>query len=142
MRAGLEATLVRLERLERRYDEGEAALHRKRSHQTVHNLAERAKAYSSFEEDAVVLAGVQRAGSSADENPATADPDALALLPAERWAAFPALPIRLKGRLLVVALERPRDGFLVAEIERATGLKVKPNATPLPGAAIRAGLGL
>ena len=36
-----------------------------------------------------------------------------------------AVPIRLKGKTLTVALENPRQGFVTAEIQKRTGLKVK-----------------
>ena len=129
VRASLEANLDRLERLERQYDEREATMHRKRSYQASHNVTERAKAYSSFHEDRAAIGGMVAAASAAPPSAATllADPALLALLPRERWLAWPALPTRKKGSVLDVALPNARDGFVVAAIEKETGLKVRPS---------------
>ena len=63
----------------------------------MHNLAEPAKAYSSFGEDRETVDALAREVSVAYA-PAGLDANALALLPAERWAAFPALPVGAEGQ--------------------------------------------
>jgi hypothetical protein len=52
-------------------------------------------------------------------------PQALELAPIDEWIAWEALPLEILGKSIVVALEDPRRGFLITEIERHTNLRVK-----------------
>jgi hypothetical protein len=52
--------------------------------------------------------------------------EALALAPLKAWMAWEALPIEVQGETVVVALEDPRRGFVIADIERQTNFRVKP----------------
>ena len=138
VRASLEGTLDRLERLERNYDEETASLHRKRSFQSGHNLRERAKAYSSFEEDQVTTMRFSQTTMAASEPlEFKADSAALALAPLRDWLAWPALPIGVRGELLTVLLPNIKDGFVIAEIEKATGKRVRA-LVQMPASEIRA----
>lgn len=123
----LKASIERLERLERNYVEEDAMMHRKRSMQSSHNLRERAKGYSSFDEDMVSVRSQVMAsapmGVAMTELKLAAQ--ALELAPIETWIAWEALPLEVQGQTLVVALEDPRRGFVITEIERSTNLRVK-----------------
>ena len=123
----LRASIQRLEGLERNYVEEEAMMHRKRSMQSSHNMRERAKGYSSFEEDMVSVRS--EAMASAPMGVATTElklaPKALELASIDAWIAWEALPIEVLGQTVVVALEDPRRGFVITEIERQTNLRVK-----------------
>lgn len=123
----LKASIERLERLERNYDEQDATMHRKRSMQTSHNMRERAKGYSSFEEDGDMVRehAKEFAGSVRDFDLVFA-PEALALVPLDTWIRWEAVPIEIRGGTIVVAMEDSRRGFLITEIEKATNLRVKP----------------
>lgn len=121
----LRASIDRLERLERNYIEDEAVMHRKRSLQTSYNMRERAKAFSSFADEAcLVFESATTARAPMASVQVELDPDAFALVPVEVWMKWEALPIDAKGPRLVVAMEDPRRGFVVKDIERATGRRV------------------
>jgi hypothetical protein len=95
--------------------------------QSSHNLRERAKGYSSFDEDMVSVRSQVMAsapmGVAMTELKLAAQ--ALELAPIETWIAWEALPLEVQGQTLVVALEDPRRGFVITEIERHTNLRVK-----------------
>lgn len=136
VRRSLEGTLERLEGLERVYDAHEAALHRKRSYQVMHNLAERAQSYSAFGEDDQAVMGLALCALAAPDTEET-DVALLGLLPKHRWADLMALPLELDEGVLIVALANPRDGFAIAEIERETRLKVRPHPVPIEEDRVR-----
>lgn len=122
----LQASMERLQDLERHYDETTASMHRKRSMQSSHNLRERAKSFSSFEDEAAFLRQESFAAySSAVPVAVQVDARAFALALRERWIDWEAIPVSLEGERIVVAMEDPRDGFKIAEIERATGKLVQ-----------------
>lgn len=120
----LRASLERLAQLERHYTEDEAIMHRKRSLQSSHNLSERAKGFSAFEDEQMFVAAMA-APSSHASGPLVIDPSAFVLADQNEWLQWMAVPILLKGKTLTVALENPRQGFVTAEIQKRTGLKVK-----------------
>ena len=122
----LRASIERLEELERYYTEERATLHRKRSMQSSYNMRERAKAQSSFDEDKAFVEEqvlMYRRSSSAEE--LRFDRDALGLAPIEQWRAWGVLPVEVRSDVVVVAMENPRDGFLLTEIREAIGRHVK-----------------
>lgn len=123
----LNASIDRLQRLERNYVEEDAMMHRKRSMQSSHNLRERARAFTSFEDEreAVMFNAMSTAPKMMAPPQLIIDPDAFALAPRDRWIAWEALPTALSGSVLVVAMEDPRKGFVISEIERETGRPVK-----------------
>ncbi len=126
-KASLENTLNRLQDLERHFDEGDASIHRKRSRQTSYNYTERAKAYSSRPEDAAVNAMLMdTARSKLGNQPQTVDPSTKDLLTKAQWLAWPALPYGTEGERLFVQLVDQTHGFVIAEIEKATGKRVQP----------------
>jgi len=122
----LNASIERLQRLERNYVEEDAMMHRKRSMQSSHNLRERSRAFTSFDDE---VAAVQHQAMGASPStmpvPLLADPRAFDAVPREKWIAWRALPLKIHGSLVEVAMENPRDGFVIAEIERETGCRVK-----------------
>ncbi len=124
----LKASIERLENLERNYDEEDAMMHRKRSMQQSHNLRERAKSYSSFEDEKIGVLRQARLSISTSATPVPMQfaPEALALAPKADWLRWEALPIEVVGPTVIVALEDPRRGFVIADIERATGHRVSP----------------
>lgn len=123
----LKASLERLAQLERHYTEEEAVMHRKRSLQSSHNLSERAKAFSAFDDelDYVAASAAMAAPSMHASGPLVIDPSAFSLADLEEWIQWRAVPILLKGKTLTVALENPKQGFVTAEIQKRTGLRVK-----------------
>lgn len=123
----LRASLERLEQLERNYVENDAMMHRKRSMQSSHNLRERAKAYSSFEEDisSVMSYASMAAPMGVPVGELKPCREALALAPIEAWISWEAVPLEVLGQAVVVALEDPRRGFVIKDIERHTGRHVR-----------------
>lgn len=119
----LRASMLRLDELEKNYVEANATMHRKRSMQSSFNLKERAKSFSSFDDDAAFVASTS--GMSAPVDALRMSPEALKLAPLEKWVEWQALPIDVSGGVIVVALEDPRRGFVISQIEKQTGLKVK-----------------
>jgi hypothetical protein len=69
-----------------------------------------------------------------------ADPDLVALLPITQWLDWPALPVDRHGNMLTVIITSMRDGFLIADIERATGMRVRPSKRTASPEEIRAAL--
>lgn len=138
----LEGRIERLTELERDYDESRAVYERKHSLQFSHNLRNRAQAYSAFEEDQPQIEALH-CMASASPMPVSlvADPDGLALAPFDRWVAWVAVPIELSGRHLRVAMQNPKDGFLVSDIEKQTKRKVLPVPVPFDVSEILQALG-
>ena len=122
--ARLQASLARLDQLRTNYDEGDAQMHRKRSMQSSHNMVERARSYSSFAEDQHLVVAEQRVSQSSAPSIKDVDSTALSLAPLEQWRAWRVAPLAATQQLLTIGMELPRDGFLVAEIEKATGKRV------------------
>lgn len=134
----LKASMARLEALERNYDESEAMMHRKRSMQSSYNLRERRKAFSSDAADSAFVMEMYTA--SAPSEPMILiqpSPEAMALAPMERWIEWQALPIELRGHMLTVALENPKMGFVIKQIERETGMRVRAVPANIPGDKIQ-----
>lgn len=121
-------TLDRLNHLARTYDEQAAMLHRKRSMQKFHNLSQRAKAYSSFDDgEDNPLAFLQMSRSAAEgEDTITPDPRGLQLAPVEQWARWRAVPVEVLPHRIEVAMLDPKDGMLIREMERDLGIVVQP----------------
>jgi Mg-chelatase subunit ChlD len=121
-------SLERLNHLAHTYDERDAMLHRKRSMQKHHNLSQRAKAYSSFddgEDNPDVLFQMSRMAVPGDET-ITPDPHGLRLAPIEQWVRWKAVPVEVRTHGVKIALLNPKDGFLIREMERDLGLPVEP----------------
>lgn len=124
----LRASIDRLESLERHYVEEDAVMHRKRSMQSSHNLKERAKGYSSFadEADSVRVQAQSSGGSLRELNVELKfDLGAGKLASLEMWISWEALPVSFDGTTVVVALEDPRRGFVISEIEKVTKHRVR-----------------
>lgn len=122
----LNASIERLQRLERNYVEQEAMMHRKRSMQSSHNLRERSKAFTSFEDEMTdVRSHAMNSLFEVKELLLESNDEVFKIVPLERWIEWKVLPLRISGTRIDVAMENPRDGFLIAEIEKETGLRVK-----------------
>lgn len=123
--ARVEASCDRLEQLSIVYDERMATMHRKRSMQSSHNMRERAKSFSSFddERDLVLMDYRSHAGAPA---PATLQVDAAeaAKAPVDRWRSWQAVPV--VGPTRTLAMVNPKDGFTIAEIESVLGGPSRP----------------
>jgi len=122
----LGASLARLESLVRNWDEHRASMHRKRSVQMGMNLTDSGKCYSSFAEDRETIASAQAwsyAGRRLDGW--AVDTRAFDLLPRAEWIRLVAAPIRVSSGSIEVLVQDPLSGFLVDEIGRLTGRKVK-----------------
>lgn len=122
----LRASIDRLAELERNYDEREAMMHRKRSMQSSYNLRERSKAYSSFEDEQVLVSNLIDPGFAARAIGIQVDTAAFNLVPREQWMQWRVAPVTVSEHEVTVAMENPRDGFLIAEITRALGRRVSP----------------
>lgn len=128
----LKASIDRLEALERHYVEDDAMMHRKRSMQSSHNILDPAKAFTSFDDERAQVRSQAMAGLFTRADDFTeVDPGALRLAPLESWIAWEALPIQMQRRHIVVAMVDHRSGFVVAEIEKATGHRVRAVPTSL-----------
>lgn len=133
----LRASIERLEQLAVRYSEEDAMMHRKRSMQSSHNMRERAKAYSSFEDEQLFVQSAARSAMIQDPAmPEGIDPDALRLAPIESWIRWEALPVQAGTDFLIVAMEDHRRGFVISEIEQATGRRVRAIQSHLTSAEI------
>jgi Mg-chelatase subunit ChlD len=122
--ARLKLSIESLADLERNYDEASASLHRKRSMQVSYNLRERAKGFASGDEDAAMVSTMARETmKSYDE--LTVDPRAFEIVPIEQWLRWSAAPVSVVADSVTVAMDDPRNGFLISEIERATGRRVQ-----------------
>ncbi len=134
----MDQLIVAMEQLEREYDEGFAVYQRKRGAQYAHNFLESTRAFGLVREDAEILAGL-RARSVTEARSIEPDPSALQLASLEQWEKWSALPIDC-SRSVTVALENPQDGFLLDEISKAIGKRVRAYRTAVPVATIQAGL--
>ncbi len=134
----LKASISRLEHLERNYDETEAMTHRKRSMQSSHNMRERAKAYSSFDDEKEFVSQSYMAASpmSMPLGHVVVAAEALALVPIEMWIRWEAVPVEVHPELLIVALEDPRRGFVLSEIEKTVGRRVRATVAGMSTAEI------
>ena len=124
----LKAGITRLEALERNYEEEDAMVHRKRSMQSSYNLRERAKGFSSFEDESTIVIREAVSSIRADSDPVDLkiDPAALTLAPIDAWITWAAIPLEVTPDAVVVAMEDPRRGFTRSEIEKRTGRRVHP----------------
>lgn len=122
----LRASIDRLSELERNYNEQEAMMHRKRSMQSSHNLRERSKAYSSFEDERVMVSHLIAPGFEARQGSIHVDTAAFALVPREQWMKWRVAPVAVTQHAVGVAMENPRDGFLVSEMTKVLGRRVTP----------------
>ncbi|MCE9560185.1 MAG: VWA domain-containing protein [Armatimonadetes bacterium] len=131
----LKASIDRLDLLERNYVEEDAMMHRKRSMQSSHNLRERAKAYSSFADDQmfVMESATEHLSAVAELK---VERTALALAPLDKWIEWQALPLEIQGEVIVVALQDPRRGFVISEIEKQVGLRVRAVFSGVPSEEI------
>jgi hypothetical protein len=95
--------------------------------QSSHNLRERAKGYSSFEDEAesVRMQAMHSAPSTSVKFELRFDLGAHKLAPLEMWIKWEALPVEFDGSTVVVAMEDPRRGFVLDEIQKVTRCKVK-----------------
>ena len=74
----------------------------------------------------VQMQAMESAAAGSQQLPMKFAREALVLAPVEAWIAWEALPIEVQGQTVVVALEDPRRGFVIADIERQTNFRVKP----------------
>lgn len=134
----LKASIERLSQLEQHYSEDEAMLHRKRSMQSSHNLMERGKAFSAFEDETSYVreAAAMAAPSSVRREPIVVDEPALNFATRQDWERWKVVPLAHTARTITIAMENPRDGFLIAEIQKVTGRKVKPVFADSDGEAL------
>lgn len=129
VKSRLDSSRERLLKLAREFDEQDAMMHRKRSMQSSFNMRDRAKAYSSFEEerqDVMAYSRSAHAPSAAASQAVVVDPNAVRLAPIEMWREWRAIPSRLTGRTVSLVLLNPKDGFLIREIEKRLNVKVRP----------------
>jgi hypothetical protein len=127
-----------LEVLERRYDENLAVYERKRGAQFAHNLRNSTRSFVVEERDRAFIDRMSTRHAGALKT-LTPDATALQFAPLEQWKKWSALPIDCKN-VIVVALEDPKDGFLVDEIAKAVGRRVRAHRLPVPLEVIRSGL--
>jgi hypothetical protein len=120
----LKGSIARLEHLERHYDENMATVHRKRSQQSSFNLRERAKSFTSFEDERPGVVMEARAASAPMQVELRFDPAAISLAAVQKWRDWGVLPIEVTDTSVTVAMEDPRDGFLISEIETEVGRRV------------------
>jgi len=121
----IDASIGRLDILQRNWSEDGAALQRKMSMQNAHNLRERDKAFSSFEDDQVLMQKMAGRGKTVDPQDLKFDPAALALAPRTRWEGWAALPIRVTPGRVKVAMTDPRDGICIEEMAKQTGCRIQ-----------------
>ena len=119
--------MARLEELARNYDERIATVERKRMMQHSYNIREGHKSFSAFAEDAPLMACMQTRERIAVDH-LKVDPDAAKLTDFKQWKRWAAVPLGLRGRTIRIGVVNPRDGFLIAEVEKVLGLKVKAEA--------------
>lgn len=122
----LRASIDRLSELERNYNEQEAMMHRKRSMQSSHNLRERSKAYSSFEDDRLVISHLVAPDFGVRQQSIQVDTAAFTLVPREQWMQWRVAPVAVSMHDVRVAMENPRDGFLISEMTKVLGRRVSP----------------
>ncbi|MEZ0324638.1 MAG: VWA domain-containing protein [Fimbriimonas sp.] len=135
--ARLEQARERLVALERHYDAHEASMHRKRSMQSSMNVRDRAKSYSSFDEDRVSESAFLRSAMSSDDD-LLESPASSVFLKArpedwKRWKAFPASSG--PNRILLLMVD-PKDGFTISEIQKAVKQPVRPAMRPYTEAEV------
>ena len=114
-------------------------MHRKRSLQSSHNMRDRARAYSSFEEEKLLVAEEFRVSMPAAAACPVADHvdrSAFAVIPVEQWRAWGVVPLHWDDITVHVGTPNARDGFLQAEIEKAAKRSVK--LVPMDEAIVRA----
>lgn len=122
----LKASKDRLDSLSRHYTEGEAMVHRKLSMQSSHNIRNRAQAYSAFDDEAeAVEMDYAVAMSLAPQTGVQCDLTTLKLIPMDQWLRWKAMPIRTEGVSIVIGMRNPKDGFTIAEVEKALGKSVR-----------------
>jgi len=121
----LRASITKLEQLESHFDENEATLHRKRSLQMSHNLRERAKSFSSFDDDVEFLASTTRRSRPTVVAAVEASDEALAAYPLHLWIEWKAIPLKMTETNLTVAMSNPKRGFTLDQIEKITGRRVR-----------------
>lgn len=118
----LQASMARLEELERNYTEEDAMMHRKRSMQSSYNLNERAKAFSSFAEEQAFVQEVSGLRKVQGNRVAfVVSFEALKMIPVEQWRQWNAIPTSFSDISITVAIDDPRNGFIRAEIEAKVG---------------------
>jgi len=124
----LKASVRRLEALEQDFDDRKATMHRKRSMQASYNIRERAKAYSSFEDDRafVVMNAMTARETRSSSSKLTISKEALLLAPLEEWIRWEAMPLETADDHVIVAFEDPRRGFMISEIEKRIQRRVAP----------------
>lgn len=125
--AQIERSMAKLDELERRYDEREATVFRKHSHQHSHNMRVPLKGFNMCAEDRdAVMTSKMAASSQSGPSVAVLDPEVLRLAPIERWRNWGVLPTQCDGTRLWVLSPNPNDGILFEEIGRALGMRVEP----------------
>lgn len=103
-------------------------MHRKRSLQSSHNMREKARAYSSFDDEQHLVAEEYRVSMPAAAARSVADHidrSAFAVIPVEQWRTWGVVPLHLDNQTIHVGTPNARDGFLQAEIEKAAKRSVK-----------------
>lgn len=132
--AMLESAIASAERLSQDYSEEEAGYERKRSAQYAHNVRKPEAAYASVREDAGFLT---ESAPPMVALPASAS--LLAQMPLEDWRRLRAYPVSDAKGPVEVAMENPKDGFAVAELEKRMGRRIR--AVPADPDAVNRELG-
>ncbi len=135
--ARLQQTRERLAGLERHYDVEEASIHRKRSMQSSMNVRDRAKSFSSFEEDRVVEDVFLLSSMVSEPVRNYADsPEAFSRAKPADWKRWKAFPVTTPKGDIKLLMANPKDGFTVSEIQKAIGMPARPAMQPLEESAI------
>lgn len=113
-------------------------MHRKRSLQSSHNMRDKARAYSSFEDEQLLVQEEFRVSMPAAARPVVdhIDRSAFAVIPVEQWRAWGVVPLHLDSHAVHVGTPNARDGFLQAEIEKMAKRSVK--LVPMDEAIVQA----
>ena len=90
-----------------------------------HNLRERAKSFSSFDDDVEFLASTTRRSRPSVVAAVEASDEALAEYPLHLWIEWKAIPLKMTETSLTVAMSNPKRGFTLDQIEKTTGRRVK-----------------
>lgn len=122
----LQKSIERLEHLAREFDQREALRVSKSRYQRAANLRNPGRAYSS---DPAERYGINalRESARASIRSWEVDPAAFQLKPVEFWVRNRAVPVQLRGGLLLVGVLDPQDGFALSNLEQQVGLTVKPD---------------
>lgn len=132
--------MANLEALEHRFDEQDARVFRKVSHQRSHNLRQPMNAYAACQEDAVDVMSAKRSASTRATGGTAVAHEAFQLAPLEQWMAWGVVPTEVREHRVIVWGPSANDGLLFEEIARHTGRRVEPRYEPITAAEVAARL--